>query len=78
MGGGGTRLAHSYDMKANLVTRCIGIALLMTSFTACVGSHSAEMRAAPGAQALATGEPAGGESAPIEGRVDLPPQQPRR
>jgi hypothetical protein len=37
-----------------------------------------EQRAAPGAQALATGEPAGGESAPIGGRVDLPPQQPRR
>ena len=74
----GTPLAQSNDMKANIATRCIGIALVLSGFTACVGSRSEEMRASPGAQALATGEPAGGESAPIEGRVDLPPQQPRR
>jgi hypothetical protein len=65
-------------MKANLVIRGLGIVLVLSGFTACVGSRSTEVRASPGAQALATGEPAGGESAPIDGRVDLPPQQPRR
>lgn len=65
-------------MKAIVVTRSLGIALLLSCLAGCVGSRSMEQRAAPGAQALATGEPAGGESAPIAGRVDLPPQQPRR
>jgi len=65
-------------MKAITVVRSLGVALVLSSLVACVGSQSMEQRAAPGAQALATGEPAGGESAPIGGRVDLPPQQPRR
>jgi len=65
-------------MKAMIVTRALGIVFVLSSLPACVGSRSMELRAAPGAQALATGEPAGGESAPIAGRVDLPPQQPRR
>jgi hypothetical protein len=65
-------------MKATLLARNLGIALVISSLPACVGSRSFEQRADPAAQALATGEPAGGESAPIGGRVDLPPQQPRR
>lgn len=65
-------------MKAFIVTRSFGIAVVLSCLAGCVGSRSAELRATPGAQALATGEPAGGESAPIGGRVDLPPQQPRR
>jgi hypothetical protein len=64
-------------MNAMIVTRILGIGIVL-SLPACVGSRSMEQRATPGAQALATGEPAGGESAPIGGRVDLPPQQPRR
>jgi hypothetical protein len=65
-------------MKATLLARNFGIALALWFVTACVGSRTIEQRADPAAQALATGEPAGGESAPIGGRVDLPPQQPRR
>jgi hypothetical protein len=76
--GSGIRLAELSYMKANVVTRSFGVALVLPCLAACVGSRSVEQRADPGAQALATGEPAGGESAPIGGRVDLPPQQPRR
>ena len=45
---------------------------------ACTQTRPVDPRQNPGSAALATGEPAGGESAPIAGRVDLPPQQPRR
>ena len=71
-------LLKSTIMKAIIVTRSLGIAAMFSCLAACAGSRTMELRAAPGAEALAIGEPAGGESAPIAGRVDLPPQQPRR
>ena len=63
------------NMKIN-ATGCLWGAI--TLMAACTGSRPLDPRVSPGGAVLATGEPAGGESAPIAGRVDLPPQQPRR
>lgn len=62
-------------MSARILIVSIAVSAVMAG---CIPARPVDPRESPGGAALAIGEPPGGESAPIAGRVDLPPQQPRR
>ncbi len=60
-----------------IITIAVG-GLALASLSMCSNVESQDLKPRPATDLPMSSAPAGGESAPIGGRADLPPEQPRR